>query len=54
MLIASEIMKIIAKRETLKKKNKKKNKNKQRQKRATGTEAIMKGLELNDFAVYLS
>ena len=54
MLIASEIMKIIAKRETLKKKNKNKNKNKQRQKRATGTEAIMKGLELNDFAVYLS
>ena len=54
MLIASEIMKIIAKRETLKKKIKKKNKNKQRQKRATGTEAIMKGLELNDFAVYLS
>ena len=54
MLIASEIMKIIAKRETLKKQNKNKNKNKQRQKRATGTEAIMKGLELNDFAVYLS
>ena len=52
MLIASEIMKIIAKRETLKKKNKQTNK--QRQKRATGTEAIMKGLELNDFAVYLS
>ena len=53
MLIASEIMKIIAKRETLKKiKNKKTNK--QRQKRATGTEAIMKGLELNDFAAYLS
>ena len=49
MLIASEIMKIIAKRETLKKK-----KTKQRQKRATGTEAIMKGLELNDFTVYLS
>ena len=42
-------MKIIAKRETLKK-----TKEKQRQKRATGTEAIMKGLELNDFAVYLS
>ena len=52
MLIASEIMKIIAKRETLKKTNKQTNK--QRQKRATGTEAIMKGLELNDFAVYLS
>ena len=46
-------MKIIAKRETLKK-TKKKKKKKQRQKRATGTEAIMKGLELNDFAVYLS
>ena len=42
-------MKIIAKRETLKKKKKK-----QRQKRATGTKAMMKGLELNDFAVYLS
>ena len=54
MLIASEIMKIIAKRETLKKKKTNKNKNKQRQKRATGTEAIMKGLELNDFAAYLS
>ena len=55
MLIASEIMKIIAKRETLKKiKKKNKKTNKQRQKRATGTEAIMKGLELNDFAVYLS
>ena len=46
-------MKIIAKRETLKK-NKQKKKTKKRQKRATGTEAIMKGLELNDFAVYLS
>ena len=54
MLIASEIMKIIAKRETLKKTKKKTKKKKQRQKRATGTEAIMKGLELNDFAVYLS
>ena len=54
MLIASEIMKIIAKRENLKKKKKTTKKNKQRQKRATGTEAIMKGLELNDFAVYLS
>ena len=43
-------MKIIAKRETLKKKKK----TKQRQKRATGTKAMMKGLELNDFAVYLS
>ena len=54
MLIATEKMKKIAKRETLKKKKTNKNKNKQRQKRATGTEAIMKGLELNDFAVYLS
>ena len=60
-------MKIIAKRETLTKKKtktekgkrdrnskKKQQTNKQRQKRETGTEAIMKGFELNDFAVYLS
>ena len=29
-------------------------KNRQRQKGATGTEPIMKGWELNDFAVHLS
>ena len=29
-------------------------KNKQRQKGATGTEAIVKGWELNDFVVHLS
>ena len=35
-------------------KEKQQNKNKQRQKEARGTEAIAKGLELNDFAVHLS
>ena len=33
---------------------KQKKKNKQRQKEARGTEAIMKGWELNDFSVQLS
>ena len=43
-------MKIIEERESLKKKNKA---NKDRQEQG-GTEAIMKGWELNDFAVHLS
>ena len=33
---------------------KQQNKNKQRQKGARGTEAIVKGWELNDFVVHLS
>ena len=33
---------------------KQQNKNKPRQKGAMGTEAIVKGLELNDFVVHLS
>ena len=50
LVISVEIMKTIDER----KMQKKQNKNKQRQKRARGTEAIVKGWELNDFAVYLS
>ena len=38
----------------MKEKCKKQQKNKQRQKRARGTEAIVKGSELNDFVVHLS
>ena len=33
---------------------KKRRKNKQKQKEARGTEAVVKGWELNDFAVHLS
>ena len=49
LVISVEIMKTIDER-----KMQKKQKNKQRQKRARGTEAIVKGWELNDFAVHLS
>ena len=38
----------------MKEKFKKQQKNKQRQKGARGTEAIVKGGELNDFVVHLS
>ena len=51
-------MKIIDEIETQKNNNnnnnKKKQKQKQRQKRTRGTEAIVKGWELNDFFVHLS
>ena len=36
------------------KRNAKKTKNKQRRKRTKGTEAVVKGWELNDFAVHLT
>ena len=49
-IISVEIMETIDERE-LQKNNKEKNK--QRQKGARGTEAIVKGWELNDFAVHL-
>ena len=49
-VISVEIMETIDKRE-LQKNNKEKNK--QRQKGARGTEAMVKGWELNDFAVHL-
>ena len=45
-------MKTIDERELQKKQQQKKNK--QRQKGARGTEAIVKGWELNDFVVHLS
>ena len=51
-IISVDIMKTIDEREMQKKKKRKKNK--QRQKRATGTEIMVKGWELNDFVVYLS
>ena len=44
-------MKIIYKRETQKKKTQK---SRQRQKRTRGTEAIVKGWDLNGFVVHLS
>ena len=44
-------MKIIHKRETQKKKTRK---SRQRQKRTRGTEAIVKGWDLNGFVVHLS
>ena len=47
----SEIMKIIDERETQKKANKQTNKDRKEQRE---TEAIVKGWELSDFAVYLS
>ena len=50
-IISIEIMKIIDERELQKKQQKK---NKQRQKGARGTEAIVKGWELNDFVLHLS
>ena len=46
LIISVEIMKTIDEREM--------QKNKQRQKGARGTEAIVKGWELNDFVVHLS
>ena len=49
-IISVEIMETIDERE-LQKNNKEKNK--QRQKGARGTEAMVKGWELNDFAVHL-
>ena len=50
-IISVDIRKTIDEREMQKDNNKKK---KQRQKGARGTEAIVKGWELNDFAVHLS
>ena len=50
-IISVKIMKKIDEREIKKQKQKK---NKQRQKWASGTEAIVKGWELNDFVVHLS
>ena len=47
-IISVEIMKTIDEREM------QKTKEKQRQKGARGTEAIVKGWELNDFVVHLS
>ena len=49
-IISVEIMETIDERE-LQKNNKEKNK--QRQRGARGTEAMVKGWELNDFAVHL-
>ena len=49
-IISAEIMKIIDEREI---QNQTK-KNKQRQKRTRGTEATVKGWELNDFFLHLS
>ena len=47
-IIIAEIMKTIDEREI------QKTKEKQRQKGATGTEAIVKARELNDFVVYFT
>ena len=49
-IISAEIMKIIGERES----QNQTRKIKQRQKRPKGTEAIMKGWELNDFVLHLS
>ena len=49
-IISVEIMKTIDEREM----QKQQKKSKQRQKGARGTEAIVKGRELNDFVVHLS
>ena len=51
-VISVEIMKTIDEKEMQKKRKQKKNK--QRQKGARGTEAIVKGWELNDFVMHLS
>ena len=50
LIISVEIMKTINEREM----QKKQKKNKQRQKGVRGTEAIVKGWELNDFVAHLS
>ena len=51
-VISVEIMKTIDEKEC--KKKRKQKKNKQRQEGARGTEAIVKGWELNDFVMHLS